>query len=119
MHATPGLASECAEMMLQIIQRDCRGIFHCCCGQSVSRMELAKAAAKLFGLDAGLLQTGPPDWTGMVGVTVPFNTSMSARYTAEQLDYTLPDINRLLEIYHRQLETGRLENSELLMCRKI
>ncbi|MGD2011648.1 MAG: sugar nucleotide-binding protein, partial [Desulfobacterales bacterium] len=113
MHATPGLASDCAEMMLRIIQRDCRGIFHCCCGQSVSRMELANAAAEIFGLDAELLQTGPPDWTGMVGVPVPFNTSMSARYTAEQLDYTLPNISRLLQIYHQQLETGRLENSEL------
>ena len=109
MHATPGLASECAEMMLRIIQRDCRGIFHCCCGQRVGRMELAKAAAKIFGLDAGFLQTGPPDWSGMVGVPVPCDTSMSARYTAEQLDYTLPDINRILQIYHRQLETGRLE----------
>mgnify|MGYP000302500547 CR=1 FL=1 len=73
-------------------------------------MELANAAAEIFGLDAGLLQSGPPDWTGMVGVTVPLNTSMSARYTAEQLDYTLPDISRLLQIYHRQLETGKLEN---------
>jgi hypothetical protein len=76
-------------------------------------MELAKAAAEIFGLKADLLQTGPPDWTGMVGMPVPYNTSMSARYTAEQLDYTLPDISRLLQIYHRQLKTGRLENSEL------
>lgn len=108
MRATPCLASESAEMMMRIIRNDRQGIFHCCGGQSVGRMELAVAAARIFGLDAGLLQYGPPDWSGMVGVPVPKDTSLSARYTAEQLDYPLPDIEQILQTYRWERKTGSL-----------
>jgi len=111
MRATPTLASESAEMMMRIIRGDRQGIFHCCCGQSVSRMELAVAAARAFGLEAGLLQNGSPDWSGMVGVPVPKDTSMSARHTAKQLDYPLPDIEQILQLYRWERETGRLKGN--------
>src|SRR5262245_11568442 len=45
MVATPSLAGLAAEWMLELAERGRRGIFHCCGGESVTRMELAHAAA--------------------------------------------------------------------------
>jgi dTDP-4-dehydrorhamnose reductase len=62
MVATPTLASEAAELMWRILERDLDGIFHCCGGESVDRRTLARRAAEIFELDAGLLDLGvePP-----------------------------------------------------------
>jgi dTDP-4-dehydrorhamnose reductase len=62
MVATPTLASEAAELMWRILERDLDGIFHCCGGESVDRRTLATRAAEIFELDAGLLDVGvePP-----------------------------------------------------------
>lgn len=38
MVGTLNLASECAEMMLRIIERDEQEIFHCCGGETIGRM---------------------------------------------------------------------------------
>ena len=108
MVATPSLASESAEMMMQITQQDKQGIFHCCSGESLSRMALAQATAKAFELDPALLRLGVPDWTGMAGTPVPNDTSLSATFTAEQLGYDLPSVSQLLQSYRHQLETGAL-----------
>ena len=64
MVATPSLASESAEMILQIIEQDARGIFHCCGGESIDRVGFAQAVARTFGLDEGLISTGPPEMSG-------------------------------------------------------
>ena len=108
MHATLSLASESARMMMRIIERDARGIFHCCSGASLSRMEAIRTAAEVFELDAGLISTGPPSWVGMAGAQVPHDTSMSAAATAERLDYRLPSAEELLGIYRGEWETGAL-----------
>jgi dTDP-4-dehydrorhamnose reductase len=108
MIGTPSLASESAEMLLRIIARDKQGVFHCCGGESISRMGLAHTAAEVFDLDASLLQSGKPDWGDLAGVSIPYDTSLSATYTAEQLDYQLPTIRQLLQTYRHQVETGML-----------
>ncbi|MFN8488270.1 MAG: sugar nucleotide-binding protein [Caldilineaceae bacterium] len=108
MVATPSLASESAEMMLRIIQQDKQGTFHCCSGESLSRLELAKATAEVFELDASLIRTGQPDWGDLVGIGIPRDTSLSAVATAKQLDYPLPTVRQLLQTYRRQMETGRV-----------
>ncbi|MBI1880095.1 MAG: sugar nucleotide-binding protein [Chloroflexi bacterium] len=111
MYATPSLASESADMMMRIIKLDKQGIFHCCCGQSVTRMELAQLTAEVFDLDASLIKAGPPDPTdpgSLQGYMVPRDTSLSATYPAEQLNYPLPDVRRLLQIYRRQIEMAIL-----------
>ena len=71
MVATPSLASESADMVMRIIEKDKRGIFHCCGGESVSRIELAQATAEVFELEAGLIQSSRPDWGDMAGISIP------------------------------------------------
>ncbi len=104
--ATPSLASESAFMMAGLIDRDCAGIFHCCGGEAVDRLDLAHRAATAFGLDASLIESGPPDPDVMPGVPVPVDTSLSADHTAEVLGYRLPGVDAVLAELRSQLETG-------------
>jgi dTDP-4-dehydrorhamnose reductase len=106
--ASPSLASESAEMMLQLVQAGARGTFHCCGGESATRMELAQAAAEVFDLDAGLLRAGPPDPDALPPARVPRDTSLDARATAADIGYELPSIRELLTEFRWQRETGEV-----------
>ena len=94
--------------MLRIIARDRRGIFHCCGGERVGRMDLARATAEVFDLDASLLQSGEPDLGEFAGVSIPYDTSLSATDTSEQLDYQLPAIRQILHTYRQLREANAL-----------
>ena len=107
--ATPSLATESAEMMLRLVKVGAQGTFHCCGGESVTRMELAQAAADVFNLDACLIRTGPPDPAGLPQAPVPRDTSLSASATAARIDYELPSVRALLTEFRRQRETGQVQ----------
>ncbi len=111
MRATPGLASENAEIILRIATGDQTGIFHCCAGESIGRFELAELIADVFDLDRTLLRSGPvpaDDSVRLYGYRVPRDTSLDARWTAARLDYTLPSVRQLIEKYRTEVETQTL-----------
>jgi dTDP-4-dehydrorhamnose reductase len=107
MIATPTLASDAAELMWRIAERDLDGIFHCCGGESVDRRTLAMRAAQVFELDPALLDLGvrPPDGAlptaGGRSAAVPHDTSLDASSTAAALDVELPGVTEML---HRMCE---------------
>jgi dTDP-4-dehydrorhamnose reductase len=94
--ATPTLASDAAELMWRLIERGLTGTFHCCGGESVHRVELARRAAAAFGLDEALLRVGLPDPAVLAGGRVPHDTSLDARATAAALDVELPGVDAML-----------------------
>jgi dTDP-4-dehydrorhamnose reductase len=108
MIATPTLASDAAELMWRIAERDLDGIFHCCGGESVDRRTLAMRAAQVFELDPTLLdlRVRPPNGAlpgpaaGRPGA-VPYDTSLDATSTAAALDVELPSVTEML---HRMCE---------------
>jgi dTDP-4-dehydrorhamnose reductase len=108
MVATPTLASDAAELMWRIAERDLDGIFHCCGGETVDRRTLAMRAAQVFGLDPTLLDLGvrPPDraLSGPAGgrpAAVPHDTSLDASRTAAAVEVELPSVTEML---HRMCE---------------
>jgi dTDP-4-dehydrorhamnose reductase len=120
--ATPTLASEAAELMWLIVERDLDGIFHCCGGESVDRRTLATRAAEIFELDAGLLDLGvePPrdalsvptspgagasaaTAAASVPIAIPYDTSLDASRTAAALGVELPDVTEMLRRMCREL----------------
>jgi dTDP-4-dehydrorhamnose reductase len=110
MIATPTLASDAAELMWRILQRDLDGIFHCCGGEAVDRRTLAVRAAQVFELDPSLLdlRTPPPAGAlpGPAGgppAPVPYDTSLDATRTAAALDVELPDVTEILRRMCREL----------------
>ncbi len=108
MVATTSLASESAEMMWRIADRDLTGIFHCVGGESVTRRELALRTAAAFDLDPSLLEFGPPTIDVMPGAVVPYDTTLDASATAAALDYSLPSLAEQLRKFRTQIEEGVL-----------
>ncbi len=106
--ATPSLASHSAEMILRIIERGERGIFHCCGGQSVDRVGFARAVARTFDLDDTLIATGPPDLSGVCDAPVPRDTSLDAGATARALDCRLLGLDELLSLFRYEWDRREL-----------
>jgi dTDP-4-dehydrorhamnose reductase len=96
MVATPSLASDCADIILQIGAEKLGGVFHCCGAKSIGRLELAHAACKLFGLDASLIRTGPPDWGLGPRYLVPHDSSIVAPRTEKLLKRKAIPLDTLL-----------------------
>jgi dTDP-4-dehydrorhamnose reductase len=111
MRGNPTLATEIGEMIVRIIEMDQCGIFHCCGGESTTRMELAQATAQMFGLDADLIQPSSPDLSdpaSLTGIPVPQDTSLDSSSTARRLAYQPPGLVQSLSRLRQQLETGRI-----------
>jgi dTDP-4-dehydrorhamnose reductase len=98
MVATPSLASLSAEWMLDLAGLGRPGVYHCCGGEGTTRMGLARAAADVFGLDPGLLRSGPPpeDAGAAAPERVPRDTRLDAHATAAALGVELPSLRDLL-----------------------
>ena len=103
MVATPTLATDAAELMWRILERDLDGVFHCCGAEAVDRRTLAMRAAQVFELDPTLLDLGvkpPPEaLPGPVGrppAPVPYDTSLDATWTATALDAELAGVTEML-----------------------
>ena len=104
MVATPSLASLSSAWMLELAERELRGVFHCCGGEATTRMELAREAARGFGLDEGLLRAGPPDPAALPPAPIPYDTSLDARMTARALERELPTVAELVRGLRRERE---------------
>jgi dTDP-4-dehydrorhamnose reductase len=97
------------ELLWQLVERGLTGTFHCCGGEAVQRVELARRTVAAFGLDPGLLRTGAPDFTVLEGGAVPHDTSLDATATAAVLGVELPGVDAMLARLRRELDSGRLE----------
>jgi dTDP-4-dehydrorhamnose reductase len=103
MIATPTLASDAAELMWRILERDLDGVLHCCGGEAVDRRTLAMRAVEVFELDPSLLDLGvrPPD--DALAAPIPYDTSLDAGLTAAALDVDLPDVAQMLHTMCEEL----------------
>jgi dTDP-4-dehydrorhamnose reductase len=108
MRATPSLASESARMIMCIIERDKQGIFHCTGGEAIERHEFARLIAETFGYDPALIQLVAHGAEVPDGVRIPYDTSVSAARTAQDLEYQLPSVRELMAIFKEQVTTGVL-----------
>jgi dTDP-4-dehydrorhamnose reductase len=104
MVATPTLASDAADLMWRIVHGRREGTFHCCGGEAIDRLGLARRTVEAFGLDGDLLETGPPPPGVANGWRVPHDTSLDATATAAALDADLPDVDTILARLRREME---------------
>lgn len=101
--ATPTLASDAAELVWRAIELQRTGILHCCGGEHADRVELARRAVEVFGLDSELLETGPPPPEALPPEPVPRDTRLDARLTAQRLGVELPRLEQTLERLRSEL----------------
>jgi dTDP-4-dehydrorhamnose reductase len=109
MVATPSLASECAALFWRALEREVTGVLHCCGGEAVTRMQLARQACEVFELDPSLVHTGPPEQSALLPAPVPYDTSLDAHATSRRLGTELPSVRELLVAFRREVETGELQ----------
>jgi dTDP-4-dehydrorhamnose reductase len=95
--ASPISAVDAALLMRRAIERDAGGILHCCGAEHVDRVTLARRAAEAFGLDTGLLHTGPAPADAVPRGGAPFDTRLASEATAQALDTELPGLDDLLQ----------------------
>jgi dTDP-4-dehydrorhamnose reductase len=93
--ATPITATACGRLVRRALERDAGGILHCCGGEHVHRVDLARRAAGAFGLDPGLIATGPaPAEARIPGA--PRDTRLDTAATARALGVSPPGVDELL-----------------------
>jgi dTDP-4-dehydrorhamnose reductase len=104
--ATPTLASDAAELVWRALDREVVGVVHCCGGEHVDRVDLARRAARVFELDPDLIEVaGPPD--GATGAEpVPVDTRLDARATARVLGVEMPALDAMLSRLRAEVESS-------------
>jgi dTDP-4-dehydrorhamnose reductase len=102
--ASPTLATDAAELVWRALERGVTGILHCCGGEHVTRMGLARRAAEAFELDPELLEAGPPPADARGGEPVPRDTRLGAAVTAARLGVELPSLEAMLARLRGELE---------------
>jgi dTDP-4-dehydrorhamnose reductase len=103
--ATPTLATDAAEMIWAALQQRGTGIMHCCGAEHANRLQLARRAAAVFGLDASLLDIGPPP-EALIGERIPTDTRMDGEATRRRLGVEAPDLDAMLGRLREQLGAG-------------
>jgi dTDP-4-dehydrorhamnose reductase len=102
MLATPTLATDAGELIWRALACAAYGVLHCCGGEHVDRVTLARRAAAAFGLDPELVLTGPPPEPPPG--RVPFDTRLDATATASALGVELSDLDTQLARLRHELE---------------
>ncbi len=102
--ATPTLATDAAELVWRALERGVTGILHCCGGEHVDRMGLARRAIEAFDLDADLLDVGPPSAEILPVGGAPRDTRLEATATAAALGVELPRLDTTLARLRCELE---------------
>ncbi len=106
-YATPTLATDACEMMIEIIKQEKTGIFHCCGSEGLSRQEVATRTAEFFGLDKSLIHEAginahqPMGWQG---IPIPSDTRLDAAYTAKMSGHRLLSFDESLLQLKQQIE---------------
>jgi dTDP-4-dehydrorhamnose reductase len=100
--ATPTLATDAGEMIWCALELRATGILHCCGAEHASRVSLARATARVFGLDESLLDAGEPP-SSLVGERIPTDTRLDNAATRERLGVPGFDLEGMLGRLREQL----------------
>ena len=104
--ATPTLATDAAELIWRALDREVTGILHCCGGEHVDRVGLARRAIEVFELDGELLEIAPPPADVISGGGIPRDTRLDAGATAHALGVSLPDLGTMLGRLRAEVESS-------------
>ncbi|MEX1248215.1 MAG: SDR family oxidoreductase [Anaerolineales bacterium] len=101
----PLLVTDLAVIMLQLLEKNLRGLYHVVSADHMSKYEFGVAIANRFGLDAGLVQ---PTTTSAVEVAArrALNLTLRTGRLAKALERRPPTIAEGIERLHEQLQSG-------------
>jgi len=102
-YITPTLNTNLAKMMLEVAEKELKGVFHLAGATRVSRFEFAKAVADVFGLDETLItpsKMGEINWIAKR----PRDSSLDTSKAASLLDEKPYTLEKALKVLKRELE---------------
>jgi len=105
--ANPSLASDVADALLTIARHNHRGLFHCAGHDSADRLQVAQAAADVFGFDKSLIRQATRedmDASALAGkLKAPRDSRLSVAQSEARLGRINLGLSAGLEEYRRQL----------------
>jgi dTDP-4-dehydrorhamnose reductase len=104
--ATPTLATDAGELIWRVLDREVIGVVHCCGGEHVDRVELARRAARVFELDPDLIEAVAPPDHAAGAEPIPVDTRLDACATARVLGVELPALDAMLRRLRAQVESS-------------
>lgn len=104
--ASPVTAAEIGARLLLAVDKQADGILHVVGADAVTRLDLAHAAADVFGLDRSLITTGPVPDGQLLPAPMPTDTSLSTPRTDGVLGVAPYGIRDQLRALRREVETG-------------
>jgi len=110
--ANPTLASDAANALMSIYTKRQKGIFHCCGRECITRVELARKVAKIFGFDEELISTSfreKIDLTEWVGenLRLPKKTCLDTTETERRLGRKNLGIEEGLIQFKKEIEENK------------
>jgi dTDP-4-dehydrorhamnose reductase len=102
---SPFLATDLAGILLALIERDSRGLFHVVNPQSISKYDFGLALAERFGFDTSLITPTSIQNSGLSAVRSP-NLNLDTEKLSKELDEKLPDQQTELLRFHQQYLDG-------------
>lgn len=95
--ANPSHATDCAEMILRIAERDLDGVYHCCGSEAIERVELARLVATALALPTDQIVERSDLPTDGRHRPIPPNTSLNNTATRAALDYEPMALHQLVD----------------------
>jgi dTDP-4-dehydrorhamnose reductase len=102
---TPTLADNLAEMALEAVQKDLRGLYHASGSQRISRYEFAKQTAKIFNLDQNLVKPIKMSQLTAWIAKRPKDSSLNTDKIQKQLKTKLLNVTEGLNRMKKEAET--------------
>lgn len=100
----PLLVTDLAQILLDLLERDMRGIFHAVSRDNLSKYDFGVAIAKRFGLDPGLVQ--PASAASANGAPRSGNLTLSSAKLVKALGRRMPSVSEGLNGLFEQFQSG-------------
>ncbi|MBM3832069.1 MAG: SDR family oxidoreductase [Verrucomicrobia bacterium] len=97
---SPILVNDLCDLIWDVLERGCCGIFHLAGADACSKFEFALAVAKVFGFESDRVQRATLE-SARLKAPRPRNTSLSTRRASEALGRKMPDLISGLERFRK------------------
>jgi len=105
-YITPTLNTNLARMMLEIAEKELKGVFHLAGATRVSRFEFAKAVADVFDLDKTLIMPSKMDELNWIAKR-PKDSSLDTSKAAGMLEEKPYDLRKALKVLREELKVAK------------
>lgn len=102
-HSTPTLAENCAEALLQAARKNKKGLYHVVGSECLNRYEFGLKIARIFELDAGLIEPVSSDFLKQ-SAPRPKNNCLSVKKAQSELGIKFLNAEEGLQFMKRQRE---------------